>query len=61
MRKKEVKIKHPAFGTLYLHNCKYKKTKKGEYVIGDVYNFDTPTGDGCMKETMNFPITCISN
>jgi len=56
---KEVTIIHPAFGTLHLSDCTYEIIDGKEYVIGEFYNYDTPTSDGCLKETMNFPITCI--
>ena len=50
-----VTIRHPNFGTLYLHDA----TIEDGYVTGEVWNTDTPTGDGVLKETMNFPVGCI--
>jgi len=52
---KIVTIRHPYFGTIYLHDCEFKDG----YVIGDYHNTDTPTGEGFIKETMNFPVSCI--
>lgn len=52
---KTITIRHPAFGTLDLHDAEIKDG----YVVGDYWNFDTPTGDGVLKETMNFPVSCI--
>ena len=51
----EFVIRHPFFGTLNLHETEIV----GDYINGVIYNFDTPTGDGCIKESMNFPLSCV--
>ena len=58
-KQESVTIRHPAFGTLYLYNCEYFTVNGREIVTGDVYNYNTPTGDGVLKEAMNFPVSCI--
>ncbi len=52
--RKRVTITHPAFGTVYMHDCTYKDG----YVTGLVC-IPSPTGDGHLDETMNFPVSCI--
>ena len=50
-----VLVNHPYFGSVWLHDC----YQENGFIVGEACEKMTPTGDGHLDSTMNFPTSCI--